>query len=58
MNTTKRPRGRPPLAEGQALIVRSIRLSAEQWAKIDLCGMDWLRRLIDRAQPPAAKSGE
>lgn len=52
----KRQRGRPPIAEEERLIVRSIRLSAEQWSRLDAYGMDWLRKLIDRAKPP--KSGQ
>lgn len=47
----KHPGGRPKLPEEQRLIQRSIRLSAEQWAKIDIGGLDWLRKLIDRAKP-------
>lgn len=44
--------GRPKLPDGQKLIQRSIRLSAEQWTKIDLYGLEWLRQLIQRAKPP------
>ena len=48
----KHPGGRPKIPEGQRLVQRSIRLSAEQWAKIDEHGLDWLRQLIQRAKPP------
>jgi hypothetical protein len=51
-NPEKRGRGRPHLPDNERLIVRSIRLSPTQWAKIDANGMDWLRALIDRAKPP------
>ncbi|WP_241295390.1 hypothetical protein [Burkholderia stabilis] len=44
--------GRPRLPDGHKLVQRSIRLSAEQWAKIDLYGLEWLRQLIQRAKPP------
>lgn len=27
-------------------------LTAKQWAKVDEYGLDWLRKLIDRAKPP------
>jgi len=40
--------GRPPLPEGQKLVQRSIRMSAEQWEKIDQNGgLEWLRQVID-----------
>ena len=32
---------------------RSIRLSPAQWQKVDAYGLDWLRKLIDRAKAPA-----
>jgi hypothetical protein len=47
----KKPRGRPPVPPEQKLEQRSIRLTAAQWAKIDAMGLEWLRRLIDRARP-------
>ena len=31
-------------------------LTPAQWAKIDAHGLEWLRKLIDRARPP--KQGE
>lgn len=47
----KNPGGRPKLADHEKLVQRSIRLSAEHWAKIDAGGgVDWLRALIDRAK--------
>jgi len=48
----KHPGGRPPLPDGQKLVQRSIRLSEEQWAKIETYGLEWLRQLIQRAKPP------
>lgn len=48
--------GRPKLPEGQKLVQRSIRLSADHWAKIDQYGLDWLRQLIQRGKPPADRS--
>ncbi|MEJ7085226.1 hypothetical protein [Ralstonia solanacearum] len=48
----KHPGGRPKLPDDQRLVQRSIRLSAEQWAKIDLYGLEWLRQLIQRGKPP------
>ena len=48
----KHPGGRPKIPDDQRLVQRSIRLSAEQWAKIDEHGLDWLRQLIQRAKPP------
>jgi len=50
MDTPKR--GRPPTHPDEKLLLRSIRLTAGQWAKIDAQGMAWLRALIDRAKPP------
>ncbi|UEP20720.1 hypothetical protein LL999_12345 [Burkholderia ambifaria] len=49
----KHPGGRPRLPDGQKLVQRSIRLSEEQWAKIEQGGgIEWLRQLIQRAKPP------
>lgn len=40
--------GRPPLPPGVRLIQRSIRLSEDQWKKIDNSGgIEWLRVVID-----------
>jgi len=51
MEQEKRPRGRPPVPPDEKLEQRSIRLTAAQWAKIEAAGgMEWLRRLIDRAK--------
>ena len=49
---SKRPRGRPPVAPDERLVQRSIRLPPALWAKVDLHGLDWLRRLIELAKPP------
>lgn len=27
-------------------------LTPQQWAKVDAFGLEWLRKLIDRAKPP------
>lgn len=54
MDTEKRSRGRPPVAPDDKLELRSVRLTAAQWAKVQAHGMDWLRKLIDRAKPPKA----
>lgn len=51
MDTTKKPRGRPPKQPDELLIVRSIRLSAEHWKKVDDAGMAELRKLLDRWKP-------
>lgn len=47
----KHPGGRPKLPDDQKLVQRSIRLTVEQWAKIDEYGLDWLRRLIQKGKP-------
>lgn len=52
----KHPGGRPKLPDSEKLVQRSIRLTAEQWAKIDENGLEWLRQLILRAKPPRAPS--
>ncbi len=53
MNTEpKNKGGRPPKAEADRLVQRSIRLLPSQWAKFDAAGgIDWLRGLIDRSKP-------
>ena len=51
MDTPKTKRGRPPTPPEDKLILRSIRLTAAQWEKIDKHGADWLRKLIERARP-------
>lgn len=48
----KRPRGRPPKPPEEVLVLRSIRLPAALWAKVDANGVEWLRQLIARARPP------
>jgi len=52
MQAPKPKRGRPPTPPEEALVLRSMRLKPRHWAKIDAYGVDWLRRLIDRAKPP------
>lgn len=54
MTTAAAPkrRGRPPVATDQFKIGRSIRLTPEQWLKLEqLGGMAWLRERIDKARP-------
>lgn len=51
MDEPKRPRGRPPAPPDERLLLRSIRLTAPQWEKIDKAGMEALRKLIDRWHP-------
>ena len=48
----KHPGGRPKLPDDQKLVQRSIRLSVEQWAKIDQYGLEWLRQVVQRAKSP------
>ena len=48
----KRPRGRPPKPPEELLEQRSIRLTQAQWAKVDEFGMEWLRKLIQKAKGP------
>jgi len=51
MDDAKKPMGRPPKPADEKLEQRSIRLTAAQWAKIEAAGgMEWLRKLIDRAK--------
>jgi len=52
MEPPKRPRGRPPVPPEEKLEQRSIRLTPAQWEKVDTFGIDWLRKLIERAKPP------
>jgi hypothetical protein len=45
-------RGRPQVAIDQFKIARSIRLTPEQWLKLDqLGGVAWIRERIDKARP-------
>jgi hypothetical protein len=53
MEEEKRGRGRPPIPPDERLEQRSIRLTTAQWAKVERGGMDWLRKLIQRAKLPA-----
>lgn len=52
MTEPKRTRGRPPTPPDEKLELRSIRLTAAMWAKVDKGGMEWLRKLIKRAKVP------
>jgi len=52
MEQHKPPRGRPPTPPEDKLELRSIRLKPGQWAKVDEFGIEWLRRLIERAKGP------
>ena len=45
-------RGRPPTRPEDRLLQRTVRLKPSAWDKIDRMGMEWLRKLIDRAKPP------
>jgi hypothetical protein len=47
----KRPQGRPPIPADERLVVRSLRLTAEQWDKLArLGGVKWLRERINKAR--------
>jgi hypothetical protein len=52
MEEQKRLRGRPRKPPEEVLVLRSIRLPAALWAKVDEHGMEWLRALIRKARPP------
>ena len=52
MENEKRSRGRPAKPADELMSNHSVRLTPAQWAKVQLHGMDWLRKLIDRAKPP------
>ena len=49
MEDTKK-RGRPPTRPEDKLEQRTIRLKPSAWEKIDRLGMEWLRKLIERAK--------
>jgi hypothetical protein len=52
MEQPKNPGGRPPKPPDEKLEQRSIRLTPAQWAKYEAAGgIEWLRKLIDRARP-------
>lgn len=54
MEQPKNTGGRPPIPDDERLVQRSIRLRPAQWKKFDAAGgIEWLRKLIDRAKPPA-----
>ena len=48
MEPPKKRIGRPLKFPGENLEQRSIRLTAAQWAKVDVAGLASLRKLIDR----------
>jgi len=52
--TTKRPRGRPPVPiERKASTLkppRSVRLDDARWAKLKTLGTEWLEHQIDKAK--------
>lgn len=52
MEKPKNPGGRPPIPDEDKLVQKSIRLKQKHWDKIDALGLDWLRKLIERAKPP------
>ncbi|WP_321946581.1 hypothetical protein [Paraburkholderia sp. J10-1] len=55
MTQEPKRRGRPPLPEGAIRSdkhPRSVRLSDEQWAKLQRLGREWLEDAIDRAREP------
>ncbi len=53
MEQPKKPMGRPPTPPEKHLLQRSVRLSAEQWEKIDSRGgVKWLRKVIDASKLP------
>ena len=52
MKPDKPKMGRPPKPPEERLLQRSIRLTPEQWEKVDAFGMAWLRALIQRAKGP------
>jgi hypothetical protein len=52
----KRPRGRPPIKEGQFTYPTTIRLTEDQYRKfIEMGGADWVRALIDKRLPMSAE---
>lgn len=51
MDTTKK-RGRPPINPEDRLVQRTIRLKSTTWEKIDRLGLEWLRRLVEKAKDP------
>ena len=55
MDTVKNKGGRPKKDPNDILVQRSIRLSKEQWKKIDAAGLSALRNLIDRWKPKPPK---
>jgi len=53
MEQSKNTGGRPPIPDDERLVQRSIRLKRAHWEKFEAAGgIEWLRKLIDRAKPP------
>ena len=48
METLRKPPGRPRKTADEKLEQRSVRLTRAQWQKIDVAGLEELRKLIDR----------
>jgi hypothetical protein len=47
----KRPRGRPPVNEGEETVTMNVRMSVSQRAKVERNGGGvWVRALIDKAK--------
>ncbi len=52
MEQPKNKGGRPPIPDDEKLVQKTLRLKKRHWDKIDAHGLDWLRKLIERAKPP------
>lgn len=57
MDTQKNKGGRPKKDPAEYLVQRSIRLTGEQWAKVDEAGLPALRKLLDRWKPKPPDGG-
>ena len=57
MDTAKSKGGRPRKNPDEYLVQRSIRLTREQWAKVDEAGLPALRKLIDKWKPKPPDGG-
>lgn len=55
MENEKRSRGRPAKPADELMVNFSVRMTPTQRDKVKLYGMDWLRKLIDKAKPPKAE---
>jgi hypothetical protein len=47
MEQQKKPKGRPKKPDSERLVLRSIRMNASQWAKLDEVGIEAFRAMID-----------